>query len=87
MDAELRLPGSPTAAVRALLFDLDDTLYDRARAFRAWATAFVAAYLVGWDETSRYGAVETLGRLGCAWLLCPCGVLCPGSGSTMAAFR
>ncbi|HZR42760.1 MAG TPA: HAD family hydrolase [Ktedonobacteraceae bacterium] len=30
--------------VRGLLFDLDDTLFDRDKAFKAWATSFVQAH-------------------------------------------
>jgi len=30
--------------VKGLLFDLDDTLFDRDKAFRAWATSFVQAH-------------------------------------------
>ena len=46
--------------MRALLFDLDDTLYDRDRAFRAWATAFVAGHLDEQDEPFRQEAVASL---------------------------
>lgn len=37
---------------KAVLFDLDDTLFDRAKVFHSWATSFVQTHLVSNDDTS-----------------------------------
>jgi len=44
----------------ALLFDLDDTLFDRDRAFRSWAESFVRTHLEGQDELHYREAVDCL---------------------------
>ena len=47
--------------IYAVLFDLDDTLIDRNRMFRNWATDFMIAHSVS-DETSIKDAIEDLVR-------------------------
>ena len=47
-------------ATNALLFDLDDTLFDRDRAFRSWAESFVRTHLEAQDELRDREAVDCL---------------------------
>ena len=44
----------------AILFDLDDTLFDRGRAFRSWAESFVRTHLEARDELRYREAVDCL---------------------------
>ena len=44
----------------ALLFDLDDTLFDRDRAFRSWAESFVRTHLEARDELRFREAIDCL---------------------------
>jgi len=52
----IRLP----FGVLALLFDLDNTLFDRDRAFQAWAQAFVQRQLGSEDAAAQRSAIEQL---------------------------
>jgi putative hydrolase of the HAD superfamily len=56
--AESSSPMSYTT--NALLFDLDDTLFDRDRAFRSWAESFVRTHLEAQDEVRYREAVDCL---------------------------
>jgi len=47
----------------AILFDLDDTLFDRDRAFRSWAESFVRTHLEARDELRYREAVDCLASL------------------------
>lgn len=49
--------------IRGVLFDLDDTLYDRARAFRAWSERFVDGHLPALDAVARAETVDLLVEL------------------------
>lgn len=46
--------------ISAILFDLDDTLFDRDRAFRSWAESFVRSHLEARDELRYREAVDCL---------------------------
>ncbi len=49
--------------IRAVLFDLDDTLYDRDAAFQQWAEAFVGGDLEVRDEAERRETLERIRSL------------------------
>ncbi len=57
-ELKLQTPDHQTSTVslphktKAVLFDLDDTLFDRAKVFHTWATSFVQTHLVSNDGTS-----------------------------------
>lgn len=49
--------------IRAVLFDLDDTLYDREAAFGRWAAAFVERWLVVSDVRERQEVLDWIASL------------------------
>jgi FMN phosphatase YigB (HAD superfamily) len=49
--------------IAAVLFDLDDTLYNRDKAFRSWAVWFVRNQLLIEDELQHTAVVEGIVRL------------------------
>ncbi len=52
--------------MRALLFDLDDTLYDRGATFYRWATAFVHAHIPAAEHTTALALLCALDTHGTA---------------------
>lgn len=56
----------PLANVKALLFDLDDTLYDRGATFYRWANAFIQSYLPASEHDAALALLCTLDAQGMA---------------------
>src|SRR5205814_1802931 len=60
MSEPTRRPAPLPLKLSAVLFDLDNTLFDRDRAFMSWAEAFVQTRLAPQDDLQRRKALDLL---------------------------